>query len=180
MTSCPPPGIDHKQHYTAAATITTTRHQLNKLQRTVNADQSPGAFPVCELFHFSVHILVTSHTLSPTMSRSTLPRRKSSYHYQTFPTSVSPPASRGRPPTHDHSKDDPRSPIRSSASSFLSARDANGPGGCSNPTDHNTPVPKRQLIILAIISLAEQTALNSISPYLPEMAATFPEVDITR
>lgn len=35
----------------------------------------------------------------------------------------------------------------------------------------------RQLIVLAIIALAEQTALNSISPYLPEMAATFPEVD---
>ena len=31
--------------------------------------------------------------------------------------------------------------------------------------------------MLAIIALAEQTALNSISPYLPEMASTFPEVD---
>ena len=30
--------------------------------------------------------------------------------------------------------------------------------------------------MLAVIALAEQTALNSISPYLPEMAATFPEV----
>jgi MFS family permease len=35
----------------------------------------------------------------------------------------------------------------------------------------------KQLTILAIIALAEQTALNSISPYLPEMASTFPEVD---
>jgi MFS family permease len=32
------------------------------------------------------------------------------------------------------------------------------------------------LVILAIIALAEQTALNSISPYLPERASTFPEV----
>jgi MFS family permease len=31
--------------------------------------------------------------------------------------------------------------------------------------------------MLAVIALAEQTALNSISPYLPEMASTFPEVD---
>ncbi len=31
--------------------------------------------------------------------------------------------------------------------------------------------------MLAVISLAEQTALNSISPYLPEMASTFPGVD---
>lgn len=42
---------------------------------------------------------------------------------------------------------------------------------------HETPLPKGQLGILAIIALAEQTALNSISPYLPEMASTFPEVD---
>lgn len=30
--------------------------------------------------------------------------------------------------------------------------------------------------MLAVIALAEQTALNSISPYLPDMASTFPEV----
>lgn len=41
---------------------------------------------------------------------------------------------------------------------------------------HETPLPKKQLAILAVIALAEQTALNSISPYLPEMASTFPEV----
>ncbi|KAL8751878.1 MAG: hypothetical protein Q9184_005914 [Pyrenodesmia sp. 2 TL-2023] len=40
-----------------------------------------------------------------------------------------------------------------------------------------SPLPKRQLAILAIIALSEQTALNSISPYLPQMASTFPEVD---
>lgn len=32
------------------------------------------------------------------------------------------------------------------------------------------------MAVLAIIALAEQTALNSISPYLPDMASTFPEV----
>lgn len=41
-----------------------------------------------------------------------------------------------------------------------------------------SPLPKSQLIVLAIIALAEQTAFNSISPYLPEMASTFPEVDV--
>ena len=130
------------------------------------------------------------------MSRNILqPSRKLSYHYQTFPTSVSPPSSRGRPPAHDYSKDDPRSPIRSSASSILSTRETTGGvsggrggggggggGGGDNRTggDQNTPVPTRQLVVLAIISLAEQTALNSISPYLPRMAASFPEVDIKR
>jgi MFS family permease len=39
-----------------------------------------------------------------------------------------------------------------------------------------TPLPFRQLTILAVIALAEQTAFNSISPYLPEMTASFPEV----
>ena len=43
-----------------------------------------------------------------------------------------------------------------------------------------TPLPKGQLAILAVIALAEQTALNSISPYLPEMASTFPEVEPTQ
>ena len=40
-----------------------------------------------------------------------------------------------------------------------------------------SPLPTKQLAILAVIALAEQTALNSISPYLPQMAATFPEVE---
>jgi MFS family permease len=33
------------------------------------------------------------------------------------------------------------------------------------------------MAMLAVIALCEQTALNSISPYLPRMAASFPEVD---
>lgn len=33
------------------------------------------------------------------------------------------------------------------------------------------------MAMLAVIALCEQTALNSISPYLPQMAASFPEVD---
>lgn len=86
------------------------------------------------------------------------PRRKSStLHYQTFPTK--PPTTRGRPPTT------PSPPNHSSHN----ASD-------SEDSSHESPLPKKQLIVLAIIALAEQTALNSISPYLPEMASTFPEV----
>lgn len=40
-----------------------------------------------------------------------------------------------------------------------------------------TPLPARQLAVLAVIALAEQTALNSIAPYLPDMVSTFPEVE---
>lgn len=54
----------------------------------------------------------------------------------------------------------------------------NGAAGGSEPDEqhHESPLPKKQLVVLAIIALAEQTALNSISPYLPEMTKGFPEV----
>ena len=88
-------------------------------------------------------------------------RRSSTQHYQTFDTP--PPKSRGRPNsgqsessgdvphdhTHDYNKDD----------------------------GAQSPLPKKQMAVLAMIALAEQTALNSISPYLPDMASTFPEVE---
>lgn len=91
-----------------------------------------------------------------------LSRRKSpTLHYQTFPTP--PPKTKGQPPSV----------------SPPSSRD--GPGdrqhGSSGPNRTESPLPKKQLAILAVIALAEQTALNSISPYLPQMASTFPEVD---
>ncbi|KAF2098147.1 MFS general substrate transporter, partial [Rhizodiscina lignyota] len=75
----------------------------------------------------------------------------STLHYQTFPTA--PPRSKGRPPSS-------RSPH----------------GSDESGEHHESPLPTKQLAMLAVIALAEQTALNSISPYLPEMAATFPEV----
>jgi MFS family permease len=87
-------------------------------------------------------------------------------HYTTFP--VKPPTSRGRPPSASapHSYNGPSSPA--------SPNNGDMP---SNGAGHNeTPLPVRQLVILAIIALAEQTALNSISPYLPEMTASFPGV----
>jgi MFS family permease len=80
-------------------------------------------------------------------------RQSSTLHYQTFPTA--PPRSRGIPlfaaPDHDGSDDD-------------------------DDNKHESPLPVRQLMVLAVIALAEQTALNSISPYLPEMTKSFPEV----
>ncbi|MCJ1353330.1 MAG: hypothetical protein MMC33_003315 [Icmadophila ericetorum] len=93
---------------------------------------------------------------------SPVDRRKSSTpHYQTFPTP--PPKSKGRPPSNSPP------PSISGSGHAHNASEASNPGG--------SPLPKRQLIVLAIIALSEQTALNSISPYLPQMASTFPEVD---
>ena len=88
-------------------------------------------------------------------------RRKSSTpHYQTFPTP--PPKSKGRPPLGSRS----------------SSNDAMGlvRPGSNGSNNHDSPLPRRQLVVLAIIALSEQTALNSISPYLPQMASNFPEI----
>lgn len=87
-------------------------------------------------------------------------RRQSTQHYQTFATP--PPKSRGRPPsnTSDSSPPEPSLHINGNGDSL--------PG--------QAPLPKRQMAVLAMIALAEQTALNSISPYLPNMTAAFPEV----
>lgn len=85
-------------------------------------------------------------------------RRSLTQHYQTFDTP--PPKSRGRP----------NSGISESSAegSHHDASEESGP---------YSPLPKKQMAVLAMIALAEQTALNSISPYLPDMASTFPEVE---
>ncbi|KAL9106779.1 MAG: hypothetical protein Q9227_008201 [Pyrenula ochraceoflavens] len=91
-----------------------------------------------------------------------LGRRKSSTpHYQTFDTP--PPTSRGQPPSD------------SSRSSLVDAQS----NVHHQHHHHETPLPMKQMIVLAIISLSEQTALNSISPYLPDMTSSFPEVKDT-
>lgn len=109
------------------------------------------------------------------LDKPTLMQRQSStFKYHTFP--AAPPRNLGN---------------RSSKESFKQNGSAqNGSTGAPSPPrsessegdsdgqheHHETPLPRKQLAILAVIALAEQTALNSISPYLPEMASTFPEV----
>lgn len=88
-------------------------------------------------------------------------RRSSTQHYQTFDTP--PPKSRG-PPNSSQSE-------ASADGSHDGHHDSNEQNGS------NSPLPKKQMAVLAMIALAEQTALNSISPYLPDMASTFPEVE---
>jgi MFS family permease len=103
-------------------------------------------------------------------------RQSSTFKYNTFP--AAPPRNLGNRPSKDDMKRNnsgqngppvavpPPSPPRSES----------GDGPSKNSEHHETPLPKKQLAILAVIALAEQTALNSISPYLPEMASKFPEV----
>ena len=88
-------------------------------------------------------------------------QHSSTMHYTPFPTA--PPSSRGKPPAS--------SPTIPRRGSHHSRHESN-----SSDQHEESPLPKGQLAILAVIALAEQTALNSISPYLPDMASTFPEV----
>ncbi|KFY97391.1 hypothetical protein V500_02095 [Pseudogymnoascus sp. VKM F-4518 (FW-2643)] len=90
-------------------------------------------------------------------------RQSSTLHYQTFPTAP-PPRPLEAPP----------SPFESSAEQD---RLFNGDDENQQDRSNESPFPRRQLAMLAIIALAEQTALNSISPYLPQMASSFPATD---
>lgn len=110
-------------------------------------------------------------------------RRQSTYKYHTFPTQP------------------PKTPSDAPDSSILSPTSFSE---CSDEDEHNsddvhknkrrrgrhwhrhtssgdsrsdvTPLPVRQLLLLALLSLCEQTALNSIGPYLPTMVGSFPEI----
>ncbi|KAI1772763.1 MFS general substrate transporter [Hypoxylon cercidicola] len=84
---------------------------------------------------------------------STLRRLSTQHHYQTFPT----------PP--------PRTAGRRTGSGSSSSASLGHPGH-----GETTPLPVKQLALLALLSLSEQTALNSISPYLPEMIESFPGI----
>ncbi|KAI0967792.1 major facilitator superfamily transporter [Xylaria arbuscula] len=85
---------------------------------------------------------------------SALQRVSSHTHYQTFPTPA--PKSAGRRPSSesDYNND-----------------------GTPDSQNTSTPLPVKQLALLALLSLAEQSALNSISPYLPEMTESFPGME---
>ncbi|RPB27660.1 MFS general substrate transporter [Terfezia boudieri ATCC MYA-4762] len=116
--------------------------------------------------------------------------RTNTLHYQTFPTK--PPSGKGRPPgfgtprsrrasfssrqssgVRGRWEDDDAVSIAEDVDFLGNGNDGNGRKSCAS-------APTRQLAVLAILSLAEQTALNSISPYLPHMTASFPGIDSTK
>lgn len=85
------------------------------------------------------------------------------HRYQTFPTQPpKTPLERPRLPGASPDSSRPSSPSAASSSSADSRAE--------------TPLPVRQLLLLAFLSLSEQTALNSISPYLPEMVTSMPGI----
>ncbi|PNY23761.1 membrane protein [Tolypocladium capitatum] len=89
--------------------------------------------------------------------------------YQTFPTQP-PKTPLGRPTP-------PAGPGDSDAASASSAdSDAGSDADSDADSRAETPLPVRQLLLLALLSLSEQTALNSISPYLPAMVTSMPGI----
>lgn len=104
-------------------------------------------------------------------------RRQSTHKYHTFPTQ--PPKTPSDAPDSgptlspgSYSGDDDHLDDRH-------GRKRRGGRRHSRDSDNNrdaTPLPVKQLALLALLSLAEQTALNSIGPYLPTMVAAFPEI----
>ncbi|RFU31157.1 hypothetical protein B7463_g5172, partial [Scytalidium lignicola] len=89
-------------------------------------------------------------------------RMSSTPHYQTFPTA--PPKSKGQP-------------LASPPESYTEGDSPDGHNEEGENDERSSPLPTKQLAILAVIALCEQTTLNSISPYLPEMTSSFPEVN---
>ncbi|KAL2261803.1 hypothetical protein VTK26DRAFT_3277 [Humicola hyalothermophila] len=113
-------------------------------------------------------------------------RRQSTIKYHTFPTS--PPST---PSEQQPSSQEPQSwssrlfwRPRTAAPGLPDTAGAHdtGPevrglrGAVPDHDAHESPLPWSQLSLLALLSLAEQTALNSIGPYLPAMVASFDEV----
>lgn len=113
-------------------------------------------------------------------------RRRSSAHrsYMTFPTP--PPKSPVEPPTRapdfsSHSGStfrdgDEEAATDADTEEGMDGSDMSDDDGLSTSPSQGgpTPLPMRQLVLLAVLSLAEQTALNSIAPYLWRMVASFP------
>ncbi|KAM7185605.1 Major facilitator superfamily domain containing protein [Naviculisporaceae sp. PSN 640] len=106
-------------------------------------------------------------------SRTLAPMRRLSAHngYHTFPT---------QPPKtpSEHRRPEPiYSPFAPGTNNGLTSPSRNSHSSTSLSSRHQeTPLPWKQLGLLALLSLAEQTALNSIGPYLPTMVGSFPSI----
>ncbi|KIH93776.1 major facilitator superfamily transporter [Sporothrix brasiliensis 5110] len=87
------------------------------------------------------------------------------------PTTLSPPNERGGEGDGHHAAQRDHD-TRSTSRPPSDRSPSHSPGAQHDAT----PLPVRQLGLLALLSLAEQTALNSIGPYLPTMVESFDEV----
>ncbi|KAF3765198.1 MFS general substrate transporter [Cryphonectria parasitica EP155] len=106
-----------------------------------------------------------------------LRRQQSTHKYHTFPTqppktpSDAPDSSATLSPTSYSDGDG-----GDAGKSYWGRHHGHRHTGSRDSNSHATPLPVRQLALLALLSICEQTALNSIGPYLPNMVASFPEI----
>lgn len=98
------------------------------------------------------------HAGAPPPSLGSFLKRQSSTRYQTFPTQP------------------PKTPIDENPAPYTGSDSDGSQSGDEDQDAGSTPLPVRQLLLLAYLSLSEQTALNSISPYLPEMVESMPGI----
>ncbi|EHA45805.1 hypothetical protein MGG_10289 [Pyricularia oryzae 70-15] len=140
----------------AASTTTTTAPNVASSNRRPPPRMNSGSFHAGAPFP-------SLNSYSETPMRSPRSHRRlpsSSQGYQTFPTA--PPKT---PRDAERTFDD------------LVASEDTASSSSDDEEDHTvTPLPLKQLALLALLSLAEQTALNSISPYLPTMVRNFSEI----
>ncbi|KAH6628930.1 MFS general substrate transporter-like protein [Chaetomium tenue] len=180
----------------AAAPTNTSRPNLSRTRRS----RASGSFHAGEPFPipspYDESVPASSRTRRRSAVRQLL-RRQSTAKYHTFPT---PPPD--APSDDQRSPQEPKAwykrlfrPFNDASNPEQDSSDGlprNAPGADedghrdrrrqladsdTSSTDGDiTPLPWEQLGLLALLSLAEQTALNSIGPYLPTMVASFDEI----
>ncbi|AEO61252.1 MFS general substrate transporter-like protein [Thermothelomyces thermophilus ATCC 42464] len=193
----------HPAKVTASApTANNLRPSLSRSHRS----RASGSFHAGEPFPFPSPYDETRPSGSRTRRRPaadprSLLRRQSTPKYHTFPTSPPESPSDGQwSPRRPRAwykrlfrlrgkKSDSRDEEGGLGGASDDAPDLEGAGrgrqtkrghtadyGYDSPSADTTPLPWAQLSLLALLSLAEQTALNSIGPYLPTMVASFDEI----
>lgn len=166
----------------SASTSAATSAPVSRPRRLPSSGSFHAGAPFPQLSPYDELTPTSKRRRKSTTSSLGPQRRQSTHHYHTFPTA--PPKTPSEPPHQPptepwYSRASSSSPDHSITSYFTrrprrrsSAIDHSAP---SSP-DNTTPLPWKQLGLLALLSLAEQTALNSISPYLPTMVSSFPEI----
>ncbi|EPS36894.1 hypothetical protein H072_9499 [Dactylellina haptotyla CBS 200.50] len=162
------------------------RNRTNSTRR--NRSRSRPNYNSNDVSHGHAHALASRKLHHPGVALDAF-RRHSLHYYQSFPSHLRPPTNSGRPLTPNPTplQSSSRPPINPSSSGASNAVASTSDDSIRIPRRFSrsgrqrmaspTPIPTRKLLVLALIALAEQTAFNSISPYLPEMVGQFPGVE---
>ncbi|KAL2192762.1 MFS general substrate transporter-like protein [Corynascus similis CBS 632.67] len=185
-----------------AASASTTKKLRPNLSRT-SRSRTSGSFHAGEPFPLpspydeplasSSRLRKKSSPAADVIPRRLL-RRQSTPKYHTFPTpppdapSDGQQSPQGPRPWYKRlfrlrmtSEPDDEEAVDTTHGGNIDQRKQNGRGHVPDDDEdaaagYATPLPWAQLSLLALLSLAEQTALNSIGPYLPTMVASFDEI----